>query len=188
MRMKQTLKALEGMTAGDLAAKAQSGNNKPRKAPTHTKRQTKGKKSKQQAGSMAKCDISPEEMETITREYFRNVAKATMSETFLSIQQTINDISTQETGANYRSPEIDLIHEIIEMPEEKRLTFNAGRLSRLFDSVISFSHSAAIEEILHFYKMFFPDDSRAIFRLAMTAGYILDSGSVREHLREDKTK
>ena len=126
--MKQTLKTLEGMTAGDLEAKANRGN--------------KGKKSIQHSGN--------------------------------------------ET--NNRTLDIELIHEIFEMPKEKSLTIKAGELSRIFNSFTSFTHSAAIEEILHFYKMFFPDDSRTIFRLAMTAGYILDSGSVREHLREVKTK
>ena len=186
--MKKTLKALEAMTAGELEAKAQSGNDKPRRIPTRTKRQTKGTKGAQQAGNGANRDITPEEMEKITRQFFRNVAKATMSETFLAIQQIINDVHIMETGENFKNPDLDLIHDIFEMPEEKSLTFTAGHLSRLFNSLICFSQSAAIEEILHFYKMFFPDDSRTIFRLAMTAGYILDSGTIKAHLQEIKTK
>jgi hypothetical protein len=64
------------------------------------------------------------------------------------------------------------ISTVLRIAREKNITY---------ESVQSMDDSAL-------YKMFFPDDSRTIFRLAMTAGYILDSGSVREHLREDKTK
>lgn len=187
--MKKILKTLETMTAGELEAKAQTANGKPRKAPTRAKSKTKGTKGKGSKGSSgnngnpAPVAMSAETMEEITRQYFRNVAAATFSETFRDLQKSITDPHIMETGTDYSRKEIDEIENILEMPEEKKMTFTAGQLQNLFKCQSETCRSSAIEETIHFYQMFFPDDSRTHFRLAVTAGYILDSGRLKEALR-----
>lgn len=184
--MKKILKALETMTAGELEAKAQSANDKPRKAPTRAKSKTKGTKgkgNKGNSGNPAPGSMSAETMEEITLQYFRNVAKVTTEETFTRLQQSITDPHIIETGTDYTKEEFDEIENILVMPEEKKLIFTAGHLQQLFKYQANRSFSTCIEETLHFYQKFFPEDSRSHFRLAVTAGYILDSGRLKEYLR-----
>lgn len=184
--MKKILKSLETMTAGELEAKAQSANDKPRKAPIKAKSKTKGTKGKGSSGNRgnsAPVAMSAETMEEITLQYFRNIANVTFSDTFQKLQQSITDPHIMETGTDYSRKELDEILDILDMPEEKKMTFTAGHLQNLFKYQADHSRSSGIEETIHFYQMFFPDDSRSLFRLAITAGYILDSGRLKEHLR-----
>jgi hypothetical protein len=201
-----TLAALETMTAGELEAKEQSANDKPRKAPikansktkgtktkgsrgnppSHAKSKTtgtKGKGSKGSRGNSTPAAMSAETMEEITLQYFRNVANVTFSDTFQKLQQSITDPHIMETGTDHSRKELEEIIDILDMPEEKKMTFTAGHLQNLFKYQADHGRSSGIEETIHFYQMFFPDDSRSLFRLAITAGYILDSGRLKEHLR-----
>lgn len=159
-----------------LEAKA----SKPRKSATPTKRQGKTKGSN--SGNPAPATMTAEEKER-TLQYFRKVSSITCSSTFSDLQKSILDPHIIEDGESRIDPDFKTTLEITEYSPCKRFTYTAEQLQRFFDSCAKNGFNSAIEEIFHFYSMFFPDDSKAIFRLAVTAGYILDSGRLKEHLR-----